>query len=282
VFSRAHGADGAPSGAEFQVNSYTTVGQYQPAITSNVNGGFVVVWSSAYQDGSGYGVFGQRFNGAGARLGTEFQVNVTTQGYQETPAVARRTAGDFVVVWSSYGQDGSSYAIVGQKFAANGAADGGEFIVNTTTAAQQTSPAVAKTATGEFLVVWEGAGQDGNGWGIAAQRYDASGYAVGGQIDVNTTTTGDQRRPAVGVDGFGNAVIVWQSVGQDGSGAGVYGRRFDAAGSALGAEFALHTTTAGDQARPAVSVDVSGRFVVAWETEDTDGIARRILETVAV
>lgn len=108
VFAGAKETDGTTLAPEFQVNTYTAVGQYQPAMTSNTNGGFVVVWSSAYQDGSGYGVFGQRFDAAGARVGSEFQVNTTTEGYQETPAVARRTQGDFVVVWSSYGQDGSS------------------------------------------------------------------------------------------------------------------------------------------------------------------------------
>jgi hypothetical protein len=50
-----------PAGAEFQVNSYTTDVQRFPAVTSDGSGNFVVVWQSAFQDGSSYGVYGQRF-----------------------------------------------------------------------------------------------------------------------------------------------------------------------------------------------------------------------------
>ena len=63
-----------PAGAEFQVNSYTTGYQGFPAVASDENGNFVVAWSSG-QDGSGFGVFGQRFSAAGLPQGGEFQVN---------------------------------------------------------------------------------------------------------------------------------------------------------------------------------------------------------------
>jgi hypothetical protein len=43
---------------------------------------------------------------------------------------------------------------------------------------------------------------------------------------VNTTTAGDQMRPTVGADVFGNTLVAWQSGAQDGSGFGVYAQRF--------------------------------------------------------
>jgi hypothetical protein len=57
-------AQGA-TGAEFQVNSYTTGDQEggfvgAPQVARSQDGRFVVAWGSGGQDGSGYGVFAQR------------------------------------------------------------------------------------------------------------------------------------------------------------------------------------------------------------------------------
>src|SRR5204863_7353788 len=61
--------------------------------------------------------------------------------------------------------------------------DGGEFVANTSMAGDQTSRAVAALASGGYVVVWNGA----SGQGLCAQRYDASGNKVGGEIVVNAT-----------------------------------------------------------------------------------------------
>ena len=53
------------SNTEFQVNTYTQSSQNDPSITGLSDGGFVVTWGSDGQDGSGYGVFGQRFDANG-------------------------------------------------------------------------------------------------------------------------------------------------------------------------------------------------------------------------
>ena len=88
-------------GPEFQVNSYTTNYQRRPGIAADGSGNFVVVWESNGQDGSGRGVFGQRYDSAGLRVGSEFQVNGYTTSYQDRPAVAADGSGNFVVVWTA-------------------------------------------------------------------------------------------------------------------------------------------------------------------------------------
>ena len=68
------------------------------------------------------------------------------------------------------------------------------------------------------------------------------------------------------MDANGNFVIVWQEYGTDGSGWGVYARKFDKYGSPLGAPFRVNNTTAGDQKHPAVAISKdSGFFVITWE-----------------
>jgi hypothetical protein len=44
------------------VNTYTTSRQARPAVASDAPGNFVVAWESNTQDGSNYGVFGQRYS----------------------------------------------------------------------------------------------------------------------------------------------------------------------------------------------------------------------------
>ncbi|HZF57487.1 MAG TPA: hypothetical protein VEZ19_03325, partial [Rubrobacter sp.] len=66
-----------------------------------------------------------------APAGGEFQVNTYTTSNQENPSVAMDSDGDFVVTWTSNGQDGSDNGIYGQRYNAAGEAQGAEFQVNT-------------------------------------------------------------------------------------------------------------------------------------------------------
>src|SRR5437870_3249851 len=85
VVGQRYASSGAPLGPEFRVNTYTTGYQASPSIVSDSSGNFVVVWNSYTQDGSGMGVFGQRYAGSGVPLGPEFRVNTYTTGAQSGP-----------------------------------------------------------------------------------------------------------------------------------------------------------------------------------------------------
>ena len=137
-----------------------------------VDGAFVVVWGSNGQDGSSFGVFGQRYDSAGQAVGTEFQVNSYTTSYQRSPAVTVGADGAFVVVWASNGQDGSGYGVFGQRYDSAGQAAGAEFPVNSYTLDRQGYPAVTAGMNGAFVVVWLSEGQDGSaGPGVFGQRF---------------------------------------------------------------------------------------------------------------
>jgi hypothetical protein len=61
VFARRYDAAGVQLGGEFQVNTYTTSWQRDPVIASDAAEGFVIAWRSNGQDGSGDGVYAQRY-----------------------------------------------------------------------------------------------------------------------------------------------------------------------------------------------------------------------------
>jgi hypothetical protein len=270
VFGQRFSASGTPQASEFRVNSYTTGKQNYPSVIFDASGNFVVVWSGNQQDGSGYGIFGQRFDAAGAVQGGEFRVNTYVTGNQLYPSVASNPLGDFVVVWQS-GHDGSGYGIFGQRFDASGTPQGSEFQINTFTVGIQERPAVTADANGNFTVVWDSSGQDGSSYGIFGQRLNASGTLQGGEFRVNTYTTGVQIDARVAADANGNFVVVWSSNQQDGSSLGVFAQRFNAAGASQGSEFRVNTYTSNSQARPTVTSDESGNFVVVWDSNGQDG-----------
>ena len=173
---------------------YTTLFRsYQgyPSVAALPDGGFVVTWNSRDQDGSKYGVFGQRYDATGAPAGNEFQVNTHTTAYQYDPSVAALSDGGFVVTWNSYdaldAQDGSASGIFGQRYDASGVPVGVEFQVNTHTNNSQFNSSVAALPDGGFVVTWQSENQDGGGSGIFAQRYDASGARI---IEISSELTG--------------------------------------------------------------------------------------------
>jgi hypothetical protein len=260
-----------PAGGEFLVNAYTTGAQRAVRSAMEPDGDFVLVWESSGGDGSSYGTFGQRFAASGAPRGGEFQINTYTTEAQFRPAVAAGGGGDFVVVWMSF-QDGSGTSVHGQRLDAAGPV-GAEFRVNTFTPADQDRADVGRAADGRFVVTWMTSDVEGVSGGIAARRFDASGDPVGSEFVVNTYTTGSQASAAVAVEANGNFVAVWEDSDnhRDGSGAAVFGQRFDASGIRLGGEFQVNTTTAGNQRLPSVSVSPVGGFVVAWSSASGDG-----------
>jgi uncharacterized protein YheU (UPF0270 family) len=58
VFGQRYNANGTTKGNEFRINTETLAKQNDPNITSLADGGYVVVWTSADQDGDGKGVYG--------------------------------------------------------------------------------------------------------------------------------------------------------------------------------------------------------------------------------
>jgi hypothetical protein len=271
VFARRFNAAGTPLATAFQVNTFFTRNQYDPDVALDSDGDFVVVWISYLQDGSEGGVFGKRFNSSGAALGSEFQINSVTLGYQVRPKVALDADGDFVVVWASTTIDGGGYGVAARRFNSSGVALGVETRVNSFTAGAQTGPAVDRVTDGAFVVTWVSLAQDGSGTGVFGQRFASSGSPAGPEFAINTYVTNYQLSPAVAMDDDGDFAVVWNSYLQDGSSWGVFGRRFDSAGTPGGGEFPVNITTSGVQVDPAIAADADGDFVIAWEGEEQDG-----------
>jgi hypothetical protein len=279
IHARRYDASGSPIGGQFQVNSYTTGGQSFSAVASDSSGNFVVVWQSNGSAGDAYrSVQGQRFSSTGSAIGGEFQVNTYTTDKQAYPAVASDPAGNFLVVWDSYGSvgsDTSGLSVEGQRYDASGSPVGGQFQVNTYTTSHQGGASAASDASGDFVVVWSSLGSAGSDTSIGSiqgQRYDASGAPIGGEFQVNTHTISNQSFADVSSDAAGNFVVVWRSQGGAAFGMhSVHGQRYDTSGAPVGAQFQVNTYTTIHQYAPSVASDSSDHFVVVWQSEGSPG-----------
>ena len=273
-------------GGEFQVNDTTANNQVFPAIAMDPSGAFVITWTSFGQGSVASNisnVYAKQFISNSDLLAAnqssasesasqpEIPVNTTTAatigGDREWSSVAMDDVGDFVVTWTSYGQDGAGNGpgagvngqngVYARRFNANGASpstDPSEFLVNTFTAGNQQYSKVAMDAAGDFTITWESfqdpkstqadSSSTPTSYGIYAQRYLRTSlignvnYASGpngeyeSEFNVNTTQAGDQRYPGIAMDDNGDLVVVWSGSGVDATtgtadSQGVFLQRFD-------------------------------------------------------
>ncbi len=267
IFGQIFDDTGAPFGAEFPVNAFTTSSQEEPRVSADGAGNFVVVWQSFSQDSSGFTIVARRFDGNGTPLGGDIVVNQYTSGNQVNPDVSMSPSGEFVVVWESPAQDGDMEGIFARRFNPAGSPVSSDMPVNSYTTGRQRLPSVAISETGEFAVAWQSE-QDGDGNGIFGRAFDASNAPIVAEIAINTYTTGAQEMPRIAVSTEGGIVIAWESVGQEGGGPGdrgVYARLFGGDGLP-GPEFPLNVHTAANQSNAALAAAPDGQFLAAWQS----------------
>jgi hypothetical protein len=279
--------------------------QNDPVVTVLNNSNVVFVWASFDEAGPTTleDVYGRIFSPTGQPLTGEFLINQFTPYNQYSPTVAALGGGGFVVAWISEQErvvaasaspnpilpsqiSNPSVDVYARLYDGSGTAQGNEFLVNTDSNPCAT-PAVAAASDGTFMIAW--CARDmvnaNNGLDIFARVFSSAG--VGGTtMRVNSYTYGYQYAPRISSLGT-DYMIVWTSLGQDGSREGVYGQFFQSSGSSVGGEFRVNTTTISQQMEPTVTSDGASQFVAVW-TSYTGGsntfdlFAQRYINTVAV
>jgi hypothetical protein len=264
-------------------------------------------------------VYGQIFSPSGQKIGGEFLINQFVSYNQRTPAVAALAGGGFAVAWVSeqqrvapssldnsfYAAGGAAYVstneeaigqdtnylasssaaqtpsvdIYARLYTSNGVATNDEFLVNVDSN-PCANPDMAAADDGGFMVTWgeKDLVNQQNSWDIYARSFSSAG-AGGTVLRVNTHLYGDQYAPRISVIGT-DYLIVWTSLGQDGSREGVFGQFISESGSLTGGEIRGNTTTSGQQMQPVVASDGVEQFLVMWtgftgSPDDFDLFAQR-------
>ena len=90
----------------FLVNSTTIGHQMYSSAAMDTYGNFTVTWTGqgeATQDTSGHGVYYQRYDRGGTRIGRQTLVNLDTDGDQWISSVGMDARGNFVIAWTGAG-----------------------------------------------------------------------------------------------------------------------------------------------------------------------------------
>ena len=261
IFGRAYDQNRVALGPEFQVNEQGAQSQWRPLVTPNRFGGWIVAFSGNW-DGD---AFIRIFDGNAHPRSGDIRANEWLWDAQVDPDVAVAPNGNLFVVfvdYSSHGTVGSGLNLYGRVYDATGnPLQTEEFpLTSWTSNGDQMNPRVVCDGLGRFVVTWDDQLSDGNGWGVFARRFDASGNALGPEFQVNQLASGDQTGSVPGVDASGRLSVMWK-VGPLGS-VELRARRFDANGQPLGGDFAVNGKVAGDQLRPDLVVDPAGGEVL--------------------
>jgi hypothetical protein len=205
------------------------------------------------------GVFFASINGA------EFQVNTHTSNDQRNAAISMDSLGNFAVVWSSYGQDGSSNGIFGQLFDPNCGRLGEEFQINATSSGNQAEPAVVMDTTAGFIVAWQGPGRiEEDQEDIFARRFDPNGLPIGDELLINSMTSDQQLYPSAAMNDDGSFIVVWESANTPEQGdKAICGQLYDSNGVEFGPEFFVNTESSVCRYAD-VAADANGNFAVVW------------------
>jgi len=278
IRAQVFSSTGAACSTAVQVNTVTSYAQHSPRIAALADGGFVVTytdsstgWNSGGDDSWDEAVRLQMFDADGGKTGNETLVNTTVFATQDFPCVALLEDGRFVVGWDD-GYPGAEVDMNAQLFNADGSRSGGEFMLNSEKSGMQLGCDIAALPGGGFVAAWvDATGPDGDLGAIMARLFAADGTPLGAEVIVNTTATGDQFQPSITALAGGGFFVAWtdnsrgvDTAGDDASHYAIRGQLFDAAGTAVGAEFRVNLVTTYGQSQPEVLALADGRFIVAF------------------
>ena len=303
VYGRAYEADGNPLcnlTCEALISDTPSTVEPHPSISINTNTGTTayatVTWRTS--NGTTDNIVGQRLTATTfpsdevAAVGGNFIVNSTTTGNQMEPAVAMGVDNGFVISW--YGEDDSlpgETHIWYQLYDPAGVALDANTRVDTaalTAGAYRPSIAAQKTILDyeySYIITYDGNSIDDTSGAIFARvltcnidplAVDPTSCALNPvEVRVNSTTAGVQLNSDVSADWLGNFTVTWR----DDNNTNIYGQSFrwdkgepermtETYGhvSRYGDEFVVNAA-ADDQDEPAVTANLDGQFIIAYNNE---------------
>jgi hypothetical protein len=236
---------GGTAGPVTAVSDLSASVQATPKVASGPGLEALVVWVAEDSDGEGFGIVARKLDALGLPAGAIIRVSEPSQGDQVSPRVATVGATGYVVTWTSYSADSDQGEVLARYLDVNGNPLTPQFQVNLTTAGGQGHSQVAADALGNVLIAWESWGQDGDGNGVFARRFDAL-RAGSDEFQVYETGAGWQYLAGLLANATGGFEVRWQVYSLHGHDLGTWGQEINASGSPRnGAEFSIAGPEAG-------------------------------------
>ena len=289
-------ADGAPSGADFQIGTTPVEGangqKVRPLDVAVMGDGNVLVaWST--QDGLDVdsdksAVVAAVVDVATRAAGTEFIVNVNGSSNQSGPVLAELTDGRILATWiDTADKDGDAATLVQARFLdADGLPDGAQFQISNIPVEgnggfDMPALAVARTASGGAVVSFlanDGENVDGDGSAVVAAMVDSTGTVTSTQV-INDVTAGDQSAPVVVALHDGRFFFAWydDANGDNNATSVVRATFMESDGTIPDPSFQLGTAAVegdnGGELPPlTAALTANGDVLVAWQSENTSNV----------
>jgi hypothetical protein len=279
-------------GAE-QPASVSAQRQRSPAVALADNGSGLVVWENANQ-----GVVGRLIDAEGVPVGNEIVLvanrilsGLPAEGevvWRKEPAAVAAPGGGFFVFWTEervyvktdiFWEDRQllDRDVRGQRFDAQGQPAGPRLRVHPESAGLQSSPQALR-GPDWIALAWHAddllLGSAGDG--LFARVLESDGSPRSGVFRVSKLAAGAAaRRPALALDPAGDLWLVWESPG-DGSGEGIFVRRFNDLGEARGPVARVNAVTVGCQRYAALAAHPDGGFLALWHGPSAEADGWRI------
>ena len=262
VWVRQFDKDGVPSPPQ-------TVGESagkdaRPDVaTDKVGDKYVVVWQRNEDASTFEDIHMVPFTTSGK--GSEVVVHITTDATQKSPSVAMDGT-LIVVVWQSYGQDGSRYGVYGRTYnsADFTSREPVEFLINTVMLGCQSFPEVALFSDSRFIVTWASAAALFN---VMAAVFDSDSAhtKVVPDFRVNVNTKGNHRPSSICVFDDDSFVVSWNYyLSRDVQDA--YFRKFSSDMVPATEDVLINSHTPGKQFHSTVAV-LNNIILVSWASE---------------
>lgn len=212
VYLKRFSANGVALGPETLVQQISVPTSFVDgaSVALDAAGNALATWSIGdFVSIDPWDVWARRYGANGAALGPAFRVNTTVPGTQRNPVVALSGSGNAVIVWTGSVPGASGGAVFGQRYAASGAALGGEFRVSPDPSSSIEGLDVAMDAQSGFVVTWLGEPFSGSFPQIVARAYGSGGVALAPAFAVSAVTNAFASTCSIGMDQAGNFMISW-------------------------------------------------------------------------
>ncbi|MES2978185.1 MAG: hypothetical protein V4731_07165 [Pseudomonadota bacterium] len=255
----------APQGQDGRVAGYRTTHEQTGGRVSAAlaEGGHVVAWAVRRADGKAFSIFSQRFDPAGKPT-FPIREGVAQDGSTELPLkVVGLANGGYVLAWATSGPEGST--VYAQPYLPGASSDVAPIRVNEGPMGGRVAPGLAATGEGGFAVAWTATTRAVPRFHVTMRRYQANGAPASREVDVASTNDFVfQEQVSVVPLAEGGIAVAWASLGQDGSGWGVYARQFDQRNVAIESAKPVNTAWFGNQGEVAATPLKQGGYVITW------------------
>ena len=274
---------------EFLVNTHTDWWQSHPSMAALDTGGFIVTWMHDFGGGGVNQDIFARIYGADGNPVDSSDFGVAQGTEIESQQVVVGLAGNkYMIAWKDAGgaslNDGSGSHIGAIVYTGDNhlPLNGPQFIANSTTANDQSQPAIALLDNGNVILSFthEFGASDLD---VRGRLFNSNGASQGNDFAIDTNAVNEQDSAIVALPDA-QYFVAWRDSGvageTDGSGSHIRGAIMSGTGSNLSGDFVINTSTSGNQSEVDVTVLADGRILAVWTDEgqnpgDTSGFAIR-------